>query len=169
MVEKMFSMLDLQSSLNLATFIRKETLNRSFTSKVWKTLIRDYCPKDDQDHIVEDLLSENGSRHASCQELKNVVKKLAAILKLLDVPKDFLLDLLDAICDHFPSSMPDFKLQVSCPRHPQPHSISPAGLILLEEVETALGTAEFSLKSIQLEARCSHRSHHQVWPTSTDQ
>ena len=88
----------------------------------------------------------------ACQELKNVVKKLVAILKLLDVPKDFLLDLLDAICDHFPSSMPDFKLQMSCPRHPNPHSISPAGLILLEEVETALGTAEFSLKSIQLEA-----------------
>ena len=66
MVEKMFSMLDLQSSLNLATFIRKETLNRSFTSKVWKTLIRDYCPKDDQDHTVEDLLCENGSWHASC-------------------------------------------------------------------------------------------------------
>ena len=66
MVEKMFSMLDLQSSLNLAPFIRKETLNRSFTSKVWKTLIRDYCPKDDQDHTVEDLLCENGSWHASC-------------------------------------------------------------------------------------------------------
>ena len=151
-VEKIFSMLDLQSSLNLARVIQKGTLNRSLTSKVWKTLIRDYCPKDDQDDSVEDLLCRNGSRHTSCQELRNVVKKLAAILKPLDVPKDFLLDLLDAICDHFPSSMPDFKLQMSCPRHPQPHSISPAGLILLEEVETALGTAEFSLKSIQLEA-----------------
>ena len=134
MVEKMFSMHDLQSSLNLARVIQKGTLNRSFTSEVWKTLIRDYCPKDDQDHTIEDLLCKNGSRRASCQELKNVVKKLAAILKPLDVPKDFLLDLLDAICDHFPSSMPDFKLQMSCPRHPQPHSISPAGLILLEEV-----------------------------------
>ena len=152
MVEKMFLMLDLQSTLNLARVIHKETLNKSFTSKVWKKLIRDYCPKDDQDHTVEDLLCENGSQQASCQELKNVVKKLAAILKLLDVRKDFLLDLLDAICDHFPSSLPDFKLQMSCPRHPQPHSISPAGLILLEEVETALGSAEFSLKSIQLEA-----------------
>ena len=151
-LEKMFSMLDLPFCLNLACVIHKETLNSSFTPKVWKKLIRDYCPKDDQDHTVEDSLCENGSQNTSCQELENVVKKLAAILKLLDVPKDFLLDLLDAICDHFPSSMPDFKLQMSCPRHPQPHSISPAGLILLEEVETALGSAEFSLKSIQLEA-----------------
>ena len=152
MVEKMFTLLDLQSSFNLALVIHKETLIDSLTSKVWNTLIRDFCPKDDQDHSVENLLCENESPHASCQELKNVVKKLAAILKLLDVPKIFLLDLLDAICDHFPSSLPEFELQMSCPRHPQPHRISPAALVLLEEVETALGTAEFSLKSIQLEA-----------------
>ena len=69
MVEKMFSLLDLQSSLNLARAIHKETLISSFTSKVWKTLVRDNCPKDDQDHSVENLLCENGSPHASCQIL----------------------------------------------------------------------------------------------------
>ena len=69
MVEKVFSLLDLQSSLNLARVIPKETLISSFTSKVWKTLIRDNCPKDDQDHYVENLLCENGSPHASCQIL----------------------------------------------------------------------------------------------------
>ena len=144
MVEKVFSLLDLQSSLNLARVIHKETLISSFTSKVWKRLIRDYCPKDDQDHTVEDLLCENGSRHASCQELKNVVKKLAAILKLLDVPQDFLLDLLDAICDHFPSSMPEFELQMCCPRHPQPHTFfhHQQGRIDINTVNPSLSTGK---------------------------
>ena len=71
-----------------------------------------------------------------------VVKHLAAILKLMEVPRDLLLDLLDVICEQFPTfaARRVHQLQKVCPRHPDPHHVSPAGFLLLKEVEGDLGT-----------------------------
>ena len=147
LLERLFSMLDLEATLNLAHVVGKEKLTSSLTSMVWKILIRDFCPKDDENLTFGNSLIATDS----LLEFEAVLMKFVAILKLMKGPrvKVLLLDLLDGICDRFPHGPPEFQLQMSCPRHPHPHCVSPAGLILLDEVEKAMGTTELGIKSSQ--------------------
>ena len=151
LLERLFSMLDLEATLNLAHVVGKEKLTSSLTSMVWKILIRDFCPKDDENLTFGNSLCHSDSDTDSLLEFKAVLMKFVAILKLMKGPrvKVLLLDLLYGICDRFPHGPPDFQLQMSCPRHPHPHCVSPAGLILLDEVEKAMGTTELGIKSSQ--------------------
>ena len=127
------------------------------TPKVWSKLIRQNCPSLESGWLLGRYrVVERGqvAEEERLQEATIVVGKLASILKLMKKPKDLLLDLLDVICERVPSIEHMFgtgnQLQMACPRHPDPHSVSPAGFILLEEVERVLGTAEERIQSIEV-------------------
>ena len=146
LLETLFLLLDLESTLSLAGLMDQENLQHSMTSKVWSRLVRQNCPS------VESGLALGGYvvERDRLQEEMHVAKKLATILKLMKEPKDFLVDLLDVICERVPSTAHLNQLQMVCPRHPDPHSISPAGFLLLEEVEGFLGTTEQRIESIEV-------------------
>ena len=80
------------------------------------------------------------------------MKNLATILKLMGQPKDLLLDLLDLICEGLPPlvDVVTNQLQIVCPRHPEPHNVSPAGFLLLEQVESVLGSTEQRIQSMDV-------------------
>ena len=132
LVARLFSELDHESVLNLARVVDKDVLKESLTSKVWKKIISDNCPYKDDDLEMEE-------KHV-------VMRNLAAILKLLKTPSDLLLDLLDVICERFPSNV----VTLVCPRHPDSHHVSVGGFLLLEEVEKFLGTAELGIQSLEV-------------------
>ena len=158
MLENLFSRLDLKSTLNLARVMEKESLQGGMTSKVWNKLIRDSCPRDEEGRLFDVFSVDRDSLHTihrrlQLQEATVAMKNLATILKLMKQPKDLLLDLLDVICERLLPYGPYGalnQLQVACPRHPDPHNISPVGLLLLEEVETVLGTTEQWIQSMEV-------------------
>ena len=78
----------------------------------------------------------------------DVAQKLASILKIMKTPKALLLDALHVICERLPPRDPTDQLQINCPSHTEPHSVSRWGFILLEEMEVALQTAEQSIRSV---------------------
>ena len=96
------------------------------------------------------------------------MRSLAQILMLMADPTHHLQDLLDLICEKHPFQtdivltrrearsprrnifpMKGF-VQLSCPRHGT-HSVSPAGFMLLEEVESALQSTEQDVQCIELQ------------------
>ena len=102
LLETLFSWLDLESTLNLARVVDKESLQNGITSKVWNKLIRYNCPLVERDDSLP------------------AVKALASILKLMNQPKDLLLDLLDVTCEEHPAHNQATQLQMICPRHLEP-------------------------------------------------
>ena len=143
LLERLLSTLDLDSTFSLARVMNKEILKRSMTAKVWTTLVRQSF----ETMVIPDVPSDDDADSLA------VAQKLASILKIMKTPKAFLLDALHVICERLPPSLassrddPD-KLQVSCPSHSEPHSISGWGFILLEEMEAALRTTEQSIRSV---------------------
>ena len=149
LVEKLFSTLNLESTLSLARVMNKEILKRGMTSKVWDSLVRQsfdlkgYNPEDHYDHPVYTKYT------------LDVAQKIASILKIMKTPKTLLMDALHVICETHPPRCPMSKrgvldqLQMICPSHTDPHRISGWGLVLLEEIEAALGTTEQSIRSIE--------------------
>ena len=140
----MVSFMDPLSVLHLAqsTVMDKETLKKSLTSKAWGKLIR---------HSSLQVVSEHGGKNSGVivqmwkrEDLK-VFVKILHFMELEEV-SPFLRPILDLICE---SSPVRFKsVEMICPCRPEPHSISPDGFLLLEQVEAAFGTAEQSLKSV---------------------
>ena len=68
--------------------------------------------------------------------------------------RPFLLDLLDIICEMFggdESSQDGFGafIVMTCPRHAN-HSVDAVGHLLIEEVESAMGSTEHKLKWLQI-------------------
>ena len=89
------------------------------------------------------------------QEARLAMKNLATILKLMGQPKDLLLNLLDVICEGLPPVTGRVnQLEIVCPRHPDPHNISPAGFLLPEEVESVLRTTEQRIQSMEVGYLC---------------
>ena len=134
LVEKLFSTLDLDSTLSLALVMNKEILKRGMTPMVWSGLVREsflISLSDDLD--LDDTL--------------DVARNLASILKIMKMPKALLLDALHVICETDPWDSTD-QLELICPNHSEPHSVSGLGFILLEEMEAALGTTEQSIRSV---------------------
>ena len=121
------------------------------TSKVWSKLIRQNCPSAESGLLLGKYVRGLVREEDRLLEATLKVKNLASILKLMKEPKDLLLDLLDVICERVPS-IPSRReqLQMVCPRHPDPHSVSPVGFLLLEEVERVLGTVEQRIESIEV-------------------
>ena len=174
LVERLFLFLDPASALCLAQVkvMTKQIFKESFSSKVWRNLIKQ-CQLDG-DHEFE--LNE--------EERENV-RTLVNILKLLQ-PKDlshFLLPLLDLICQRFQTSTLPWwvgephEVVMDCPCQEDPHKISLKGFMLLEEeVEGVFGTTFQTLKSVAVEdfwpnnvslaAVCSRMSRQQEKVTS---
>ena len=137
--EKLISFLDPLSALHLmhSDLMDKEILKKSLTSKAWGELVRNSS--------VKGL--------AGFEEKMEDVKALVKILHFMELkePVPLLMPLLDLICE----SSPGHSVEMVCACRPEPHSISPEGFLLLEEVEAAFATTEQSLKSIS----CGYRSH----------
>ena len=134
LVEKLFSTLDLDSTLSLALVMNKEILKRGMTPMVWSGLVREsflISLSDDLD--LDDTL--------------DVARNLASILKIMKMPKALLLDALHVICETDLWDSTD-ELQVTCPSHSEPHSVSGCGFILMEEMEAILQTTEQSIRSV---------------------
>ena len=65
----MFSLLDLESMVNLAHVLDKEVLKESMTNKIWNKLIRRKCP----DKLQVSLYSNWGDvKHETLLVLKNL-------------------------------------------------------------------------------------------------
>ena len=147
LLEKLFSTLDLDSTLSLARVMNKEILKRSMTSKVWHSLVS-------QNFVVNEYIPDGGfDQHDEARRSTlDVAQKLSSILKMMKTPKALLLDALHVICERLPPRDPTDQLQINCPIHglwhSEPHSVSRWGFILLEEMEAALQTAEQSIRSI---------------------
>ena len=160
LLETLFSLIDLESTLNLARVMDKADLQSGITSKVWDELIRYNCPVDRRGCLFGSFPQDRDSFHKryhdlKLQEAQQSVKNLATVLKLMGKPKDLLLDLLDLICEGLPplvglTVMATNQLQIVCPRHPEPHNVSPAGFLLLEEVESVLGSTEQRIQSMDV-------------------
>ena len=88
-----------------------------------------------------------------------LIKHLVAILKLMRDPRPLLLDLLDLICERFPPHDIHFQpermsiVRLACqgPRHPEGHVTPFSGFLLLEEVESAFGSALLNIETIMAE------------------
>ena len=151
LLETLFSWIDLESTLNLARVMDKEDFQSGITSKVWNKLVRCNCPVDKSGRLFGSFPPFHGD-NLELQEAQQAVKNLATILKLMGQPKDLLLDLLDLICEGLPPlvDVVTNQLQIVCPRHPQPHNVSPAGFLLLEQVESVLGSTEHRIQSMDV-------------------
>ena len=136
LIGRLVSFLDLRSTLRLlqSHLMDKQILQKSFSTKAWIQLIR------------RSPLGEDGLLHG------DGVEDLTKILKLmqLEEPSTFLLPLLDLICELSPDVSSPFQehIVITCPCHTEPHIISTAAFLMLEEVEGAFGTAEQSIQSL---------------------
>ena len=134
LIERLISFLDPLSALSLlqSKVIDKKILQKSLSCEAWKKLIR--------------RSSYDGEGLLQAEDVKDLVK----ILKLLEHedPGTFLLPLLHLICESRPSKPFLSWVQVICPNHGEPHTVTPDAFLLLEEVEAAFGTTVQSIKSI---------------------
>ena len=67
-------------------------------------------------------------------------------MKIMKTPKALLLDALHVTCETDPWDSTD-QLELICPSHTEPQSVSSWGFNLLEEMEATLGTTEQSIRS----------------------
>ena len=101
LVEKLFSILDLQSTLSLARVINKEILKRSMTPKVWDSLVKQSFDDSFDDSPDDSLDYDLNFASVGCKkQTLTVAQKLASILKIMKTP--LLLDTLDVICERHP-------------------------------------------------------------------
>ena len=120
-------------------------------SYVWNKLIRRCCPYDEHEKDFPKGFP------SLLQEKIKVIKHLVAILKLMRDPRPLLLDLLDLICERFPPHDIHFQpermsiVRLACPRHPEGHVTPFSGFLLLEEVESAFGSALLNIETIMAE------------------
>ena len=103
----------------------------------WNKLIRRTC---NFDFNSTDYVSLNPVKEANVEKHVKVASLAGMLTKMAD-PAESLLDLLDLICEKHPSYERDGRkdfIELSCPRHVGNHSVSPAGFMLLEEVESVI-------------------------------
>ena len=147
LIERVVCYLGPLSALHLVQshVVDKETLQKSFSSKVWNQLIKQ------SPHISEAVLL-----------FVEHVRSLVKILKLLKLeePSKLILPLLDLICGYDLIAHTGLNLNNTAhvviirPGHPEPQIISHGGFCLLEEVEGAFGTTLQTLKTAT--TRCNN-------------
>ena len=141
LIEKLLPYLDPSSTKCLAEAhdLTQETLLRDLD---WSKLVRRAFP------------FSNNTRWGEEGELEVVTRKaraLAEILKMAANPKSLQLELLHVICERFSPDETYFSAQlvrVRCPCN-QTHEVAPLGFILLEEVESVLGSTEQIMVFVQ--------------------
>ena len=142
LLEKMFSLLDLESIVNLSRVLDKEVLKESMTTKIWNKLIRRKCP----DKLQVSLYNWGDVKHETFLVLKN----LATVLKLTEEHRQFLVDLVGLIIERFSATPPESHVEIVPPHFPDALKILPVGFFLLDEFEHALGSTEFRIQSIDV-------------------
>ena len=125
LVQGLLPFLNLESTLRLAQAHQK-TRSILQGSRAWNSLIKRNYLLDQPDKATH----------------------LVDILKLMEDTESNQLDLLDTICEASPSNRQGGSVQIRSSRHPDSHSISVEGFLLLEKVEAAFGTTEQTVRSI---------------------
>ena len=122
LVETLVSLLDPVSTLGLvqSEVLDKQILQKSISLAAWNQIIR------------RSSSSYGGGPHREGLLEKEDVKDAVKILKLINLedPSMYLLPLLDVICQFLPSA----NVEMICPCHENPHSVSFYAFLLLEEV-----------------------------------
>ena len=146
LVEKLFLVLDLDSTLNLARVMDREILQQSLASKVWKALLYHSYPSSSFPYWWDGITLTD---ELTLTDMIVAAQTFAAILKLMtqaDDQRANMLDLLDTICKRNPpdvgSESPFRKVTISCLNHPDSHQVFLEDFFLLEAIEGALGTSE---------------------------
>ena len=104
---------------------------------------------------VEDEDVEEVEEEIHRQEMLEIVGELAIILRMFEDANLLLLDLLHLICEKFPPNMVSSDdnryelVDVACSCNAT-HSVSPLGFLILDEVETTLGSTEQSVQKVQI-------------------
>ena len=108
---------------------------------------------EDEDAEVDDERREEVEEEIHRQEMLETVGDLARILRMFEDSKPFLLDLLHLICEKYPPNMISSDgyvlVDVACSCN-KTHSVSPLGFLILDEVETTLGSTEQSVERVHL-------------------
>ena len=150
LVEKLLPFLDHKSTYILAQ-AHVKTRNILQGSYSWNKLIRRCCPYDE---CEKDFPKGFPSL---LQEKIKVMKYLVAILELMRDPRPLLIDLLHLICERYPPHDIHFQpermsvVRLACPHHPEGHVTPFSGFLLLEEVESAFGSALLNIETILAE------------------
>ena len=153
-VEKLILLLDPASTLHLAQsgVLSKDTFQKSLTFKAWNELVeRAYNSAEDDEDVDNWLDEEDGDGDVRVrQDVWDLVEILN--LKELEDPSAHLIPLLHLVSEV--SSVTRFynkyyaPVEIICPCWPKPHTVHARDVVLLEEVEGALGTTVQSIKSI---------------------
>ena len=151
LVEKLLPYLDLETTFNLA---QTHKLTREVLQKrsIWRKLIRRGCHYDEEQEFYNherDFYNYVPPHHTKTAQLKKLIK----VLQLFKSPEAHLLDLLELVCERFKTlrRLREFEgpqVLLSHPGHSDPHSVSIACFLLLEEIEGAFGTTLQRLESI---------------------
>ena len=144
LVEMLLPFLDPESTLNLAQ--NQDKVPGVLQGPlIWYQFIRRASPFTDEGI---------GLLRRDRREQMNIdaVKCLVAILKLMKNPNDPRVDLLELICEKYPTEEQGGFLHLACSSHSEGHRISPEGFLLLEEVESAFSSTEMKIEMIDTES-----------------
>ena len=146
LMEKLLPYLDASSALSLAqSRISCLLQHLQRTSVVWNKLVQRTLPGDNK---IPDLDNQEYWNRVSesFQEKRVPILSLVTILKMMENAKSHELHLLHVICEKSPPDVnprwnlgEPISITISCSCHDS-HSVSPLGLMLLEEVEAAVGS-----------------------------
>ena len=136
-MEILLTFLDFKSTVQLAK-AQKSVTNIIQGTRVWRNMVKKNSPVTN----------------------KRKIKNLVSILKLMTDPKADMLHLLHTICEENPPLYDHESVQIYCPQHLGPHSISWRGFIYLEKVEAALGTTGKTVEAITMDS--SHKSDNKL-------
>lgn len=158
LVARLLLFLDAGSTLCLAQ-AHRHTLQILQYKSVWVELIKRSCPNGENKNWL--LIDQE----TDVERKRTLVGFLVGILKMFDVKKSLPLglELLGLLCTRFPAVTPyrprpgeQFRpntnraqrVLVRCSYHNESHLISPVGFLLLEDVESGLGTSEQKIERV---------------------
>ena len=143
LVEMLLPLLDPLSVINLGN-LHHPSLELIQRSIVWNKLLRNTIP-DNKDAYWED----EGEEEVDREDMLGTVWQLAWLTESFEDPKPFQLDLLHLICERNPPNGRSGLIDVVCCCN-QTHSVTPLGFLLLEEVESELGSTMQSVERVQV-------------------
>jgi len=122
-------------------------------TRSWDKLIQRSCPYNKNRENPWELTGDK----EKYDKYANPIRCLANILKKMKNPADPMLGLLHVICERHPPiahtvnevCKPEL-LQLSCPCNKRSHSVSELGFVLLETVESTMGSATQKVEKVRL-------------------
>ena len=152
LVEKLFPFLDASSILNLAR-VHPPTHRILQGGFNWIQFLRRSCPSPaiDYENRPANLFTDCAWAIEAAELKKQEIRPIVQLLKMMKNPRPYLLDLLDLICHRFHGLGDRFgaAIEMTCPQH-RSHTVDAVGFLLLEEVESSLGSTELKLEFLQI-------------------